>query len=118
MRLTPVDGLFGVTVMFMFVGSVPAFGQAGMSLSLDCVRTCALFWPCASSYEGEKVPGGSFHKHGTFISAPVLITANPWRMKTHLNHRFNQGKIGWVFLWLIGIPVPVLLVLYLLRGCT
>lgn len=32
-------------------------------------------------------------------------------------HR-EQGKIGWVLLWLIGIPVPVLLVLFLLRGCT
>ena len=32
---------------------------------------------------------------------------------------FNRsGKIGWIFLWLIGIPIPVLLVLFLLRGCT
>ena len=30
----------------------------------------------------------------------------------------EQGKIGWILLWLIGIPVPVLLVLFLLRGCT
>lgn len=30
----------------------------------------------------------------------------------------NSGKIGWIFLWLIGIPVPVLLILFLLRGCT
>jgi hypothetical protein len=31
----------------------------------------------------------------------------------------NQpGKLGWIFLWLIGIPVPILLVLFLLRGCT
>lgn len=40
-------------------------------------------------------------------------------MKTNLPHRLDhQGKIGWLFLWLIGIPVPVLLVLFLLRGCT
>jgi hypothetical protein len=32
--------------------------------------------------------------------------------------RRQQGKLGWLFLWLIGIPIPVLLVLYLLRGCT
>lgn len=30
----------------------------------------------------------------------------------------NAGKIGWIFLWLIGVPVPVLLILFLLRGCT
>ncbi len=29
-----------------------------------------------------------------------------------------SGKIGWIFLWLIGIPVPILLILFLLRGCT
>lgn len=28
------------------------------------------------------------------------------------------GKIGWILLWLVGVPVPVLLVLFLLRGCT
>lgn len=33
-------------------------------------------------------------------------------------HRRQAGKLGWALLWLLGIPVPVLLVLYLLRGCT
>ena len=30
----------------------------------------------------------------------------------------NRGKMGWLLLWLVGIPVPVLLVLFLIRGCT
>jgi len=30
----------------------------------------------------------------------------------------QAGKIGWVFLWLLGIPIPILILLYLLRGCT
>jgi hypothetical protein len=30
----------------------------------------------------------------------------------------EEGKIGWILLWLVGIPLPILLVLYLLRGCT
>jgi hypothetical protein len=30
----------------------------------------------------------------------------------------QQGKAGWLMLWLLGIPIPVLLVLFLLRGCT
>jgi len=29
-----------------------------------------------------------------------------------------EGKIGWILLWLIGIPIPILLILFLLRGCT
>lgn len=40
-------------------------------------------------------------------------------MKTNTPKRpGNSGKVGWLFLWLIGIPVPVLLILFLLRGCT
>lgn len=30
----------------------------------------------------------------------------------------QSGKIGWILLWLIGVPIPILLVLYLIRGCT
>ena len=30
----------------------------------------------------------------------------------------EEGKIGWILLWLLGIPIPILVVLYLLRGCT
>jgi hypothetical protein len=32
--------------------------------------------------------------------------------------RDETGRIGWIFLWLIGVPIPVLLVLFMLRGCT
>jgi hypothetical protein len=28
------------------------------------------------------------------------------------------GKIGWILLWLLGVPIPVLFALFLLRGCT
>ena len=30
----------------------------------------------------------------------------------------QQGKVGWLLLWLLGVPIPILLVLFLLRGCT
>ena len=30
----------------------------------------------------------------------------------------EEGAIGWALLWLIGIPIPILLVIFLLRGCT
>lgn len=29
----------------------------------------------------------------------------------------QQGKIGYIFAWLIGVPVPILVLVYLLRGC-
>lgn len=28
----------------------------------------------------------------------------------------RHGKIGWAVLWLLGVPLPVLLVLYFLTG--
>ena len=30
----------------------------------------------------------------------------------------EKGKVGWILLWLLGIPIPILLLLFLLRGCT
>lgn len=30
----------------------------------------------------------------------------------------QAGKIGWIFLWLLGVPIPILLILFLIRGCT
>lgn len=28
----------------------------------------------------------------------------------------QEGKVGWILMWLLGIPLPVLLVLYLIFG--
>jgi hypothetical protein len=30
----------------------------------------------------------------------------------------QQGKVGYILLWLIGVPIPVLFLIFLLRGCT
>ena len=30
----------------------------------------------------------------------------------------EKGAIGWILLWLIGIPIPILVILFLVRGCT
>jgi hypothetical protein len=32
--------------------------------------------------------------------------------------RDRQGKVGWLFLWLIGVPIPILIILFAVRGCT
>lgn len=29
----------------------------------------------------------------------------------------QEGKIGYILLWLLGVPIPFLFVVYLLRGC-
>lgn len=30
----------------------------------------------------------------------------------------EAGAIGWILLWLIGIPIPILILFFLIRGCT
>jgi hypothetical protein len=30
----------------------------------------------------------------------------------------EAGKVGWILLWLLGIPIPILFALFLMRGCT
>lgn len=40
------------------------------------------------------------------------------RTKLRLAREREQGKVGWILLWLLGVPIPVLIFLYLIRGCT
>lgn len=30
----------------------------------------------------------------------------------------QKGAIGYVFAWLLGVPIPLLFLFFLLRGCT
>jgi len=32
--------------------------------------------------------------------------------------RRQEGKMGYILLWLLGVPIPVLFLIFLLRGCT
>jgi hypothetical protein len=34
------------------------------------------------------------------------------------NLKNEKGAMGYILLWLLGIPIPVLLIVFLLRGCT
>jgi hypothetical protein len=37
----------------------------------------------------------------------------------HLKEKIKQaGAAGYILLWLLGIPLPILLLIFLLRGCT
>ena len=29
----------------------------------------------------------------------------------------QEGKIGYILAWIIGIPIPLLLLVYFIRGC-
>jgi len=30
----------------------------------------------------------------------------------------QQGRAGYILMWLLGVPIPILFLIYLLRGCT
>ena len=49
-----------------------------------------------------------------------MAPAKEKEMKTNPKRkgvRMESGKIGWILLWLVGVPIPVLLIFFLLRGC-
>ncbi|MGH8532117.1 MAG: hypothetical protein ACREV1_05140 [Gammaproteobacteria bacterium] len=46
------------------------------------------------------------------------------RMKIEVQRIFERpalksqaGKAGYILLWLLGVPIPILLVIFLMRGC-
>ncbi len=30
----------------------------------------------------------------------------------------QQGRVGYILLWLVGVPIPILFLIYMLRGCS
>ncbi len=38
------------------------------------------------------------------------------KSRKNLSARQQSGKIGWILLWLLGIPLPVLLIIYFIKG--
>ena len=40
-------------------------------------------------------------------------------MRTLIRHKQSErGAIGYIFMWLLGVPASVLFLIFLLRGCT
>jgi hypothetical protein len=41
------------------------------------------------------------------------------RKQTVSDHLRNseEGKVGWIILWLLGVPLPILFLLFLVKGC-
>ena len=54
------------------------------------------------------------------LAQPALVLHNDEgpRSSRKRPSRARSGKVGWLLLWLIGIPLPILLLLFLVRGCT
>lgn len=39
------------------------------------------------------------------------------RLREHAWVRKQEGKIGYIIAWALGVPIPVLFLVFLLRGC-
>jgi hypothetical protein len=39
-------------------------------------------------------------------------------VNANISSKKQSGKLGWVLLWALGVPIPVLVLLFLMRGCT
>jgi hypothetical protein len=40
----------------------------------------------------------------------MLQNVQRWRKQ-------QEGKLGYILLWALGVPIPVLFLIFLLRGC-
>jgi hypothetical protein len=48
----------------------------------------------------------------------IAVFQNSWEEWIMKNLKNEKGAIGWILLWAIGIPIPILLLLFMVRGCT
>jgi hypothetical protein len=99
-----------------------------MTLHFSCTATAPHTGQMTESLsESADLRGFSSSEISTsFIGAVTKINYTRFRSHVRFENRDmkfsekikQQGAAGWILLWLIGIPVPILLVLFLLRGCT
>jgi hypothetical protein len=56
---------------------------------------------------------------GTFKTRETTVRDGKERglMKLSNMMESQEGKMGYILLWLLGIPIPVLILIFLLRGC-
>ena len=55
---------------------------------------------------------------GTTIAAFVTSRMEARMEQLQQWRRRQEGKLGYVLLWALGVPIPVLFVIFLLRGCS
>lgn len=39
------------------------------------------------------------------------------RIRQQASLQMQQGKAGYILLWALGVPIPLLFLVFLLRGC-
>jgi hypothetical protein len=75
----------------------------------------------ASRHHLSTQPGSAFPVPAA-IQRPSLPFSRERHMKFSINpyrswRNAQQGGIGYVLLWLLGVPLPILIIFGLIRGC-
>jgi len=88
-------------------------------VSIRSLTLCAYKSPAATTLVLRVVQEKFFIRYAHVMH---LWGAIPKRKKVrpmHLTHKIKEmAATGYILLWLLGIPVPILLLIFLLRGCT
>ena len=101
------------------------------------LHRCCTLWPTAEHARPEISNRGSVRRSGAapaprgipvvtirrasrIVQAAVLaqVESTKGAYENQIKRRTEEAKVGWIFLWLLGIPIPILVILFLLRGCT
>ena len=65
--------------------------------------------------------GGGWHAFCTLFAGLPTKEGHRMSIIKELKRRYeesrDQGAIGYIILWLLGVPASVLFVIFLLRGC-
>lgn len=71
--------------------------------------------------ETEMIPfdsSSTLEAEVAFMQPEASTTQHGRDWSPRRNRRREEGAVGWGVLWLIGVPIPILIVAFLLRGCT
>ena len=52
------------------------------------------------------------------LPSPYLYATESFMEELQRWRRRQEGKLGYILLWALGVPIPILFVIFLLRGCT
>ena len=98
---------------FFLSVQLPAFAATLRQAEMGAYYNWEL-WLESPEVSGED-PISTAERGDEFISR---ISKEEEYMRIRFITKKQEGKVGWILLWLLGIPIPILLILFLVRGCT
>jgi hypothetical protein len=74
---------------------------------------------------GDDKTGRALRQSGPIFLAATRPMDDSFRIKSETNSAMKlterikeAGAAGYILLWLLGVPIPILFVIFLLRGCS